>query len=177
MTGNVMVRVAEGRYRFYPLADVLAQGGVKVETKTCPTGRKEAVYEIPGSRVKRQRTPAEMRRDKLRGLGGGRSTLTAAERKSLETQLGVPIHDAQDARRVMRERGVRFMEKGEAVDEETDALIDYAEAGGTGEPPEILRHPGAFVPLRKPEAFNHAEEFKKAEARWREAGGRYPGEE
>lgn len=52
-----------------------------------------------------------------RGVGGAKVHLSAAERKSIERLTGVKVVDAQDARRAIKSTGMRFLEKGEELDE------------------------------------------------------------
>lgn len=52
-----------------------------------------------------------------RGIGGAKVHLSAAERKSIERLTGVKVFDAQDARRAIKAKGMRFLEKGEELDE------------------------------------------------------------
>lgn len=52
-----------------------------------------------------------------RGVGGAKVHLSAAERKSIERLTGVKVFDAQDARRAIKGTGMRFLEKGEELDE------------------------------------------------------------
>ena len=133
---KVCVQVAHGHYRMMPLVDVVAAGGVKAGTKTWPSGLSETVWEIPGY-------TRQAKDDGRRGLGNGRVVLTERERKSIERQIGVPVRDAQDARRKMKLRGIRPVEKGEFIDEVTKAHEDYAASGGEarGEPPPF-KFPG-----------------------------------
>ena len=42
-------------------------------------------------------------------FGTNRVTLNAKERESLETQLGVPIHDRHDADKVMKAKNLEFV--------------------------------------------------------------------
>lgn len=108
------------------------------------------------------RSPAAARGwSEERGLGTGRVVLTEKERRSLSMQLGVPIEDAQHARRVMKERGVRFEEKGEASYEEGNAFANGKEWNGRS-------------PLSGPRReyhFDHAEELKRQVALYKERGG------
>ena len=94
-----------------------------------------------------------------KGLGTG--TLTERERRSLEMQLGVPIQDAQHARAVMKAKGVRFEEKGEASYEEGNAMVQGREWGGRS-------------PLSGPRRefhFDHAAELQRQVAIYKERGG------
>lgn len=52
-----------------------------------------------------------------RGVGGARVYLSPEERKSIERLTGVPVWDAQDARAAIKAKGMRFLEKGEELDE------------------------------------------------------------
>jgi len=72
----------------------------------------------------------EKERSQNRGIGGGKVHLSAAERESLSRFIGAPVEDAQHARRLMKEKGMRFLERGERSEEIIDATIDYAESGG-----------------------------------------------
>lgn len=94
-----------------------------------------------------------------RGLGGGKVVLTERERRSLERQIGVPVADAQDARRKMKERGMRFLEKGEEMEATLQAQIDYADRDGRrrGEP-SPTQFPGwdKLAGAKAPAPFDHA---------------------
>lgn len=130
--------------------------------------RKSAILKLAGARDWSEN----------RGIGGSKVHLSAKERKSLERFIGCPVDDAQHARRLMKEKGLRFIEKGEFHDTETEALVRWAESGGEarGEvPPEILqRFPGwdMLAEGRKREwSFDHAKELARAESEYRERVG------
>ena len=76
-----------------------------------------------------------------RALGGAKVHLSQKERKSLERYIGLPVEDAQDARRKMKMKGMRFMEKGEELERILAAQQEYADCNGKarGLPPP---HPG-----------------------------------
>lgn len=74
-----------------------------------------------------------------RGVGGAKVHLSERERKSLENYIGLPVEDAQDARRKMRRRGVRFVEKGEEVDERFDAHVAAANGENVGDRLDLSR--------------------------------------
>lgn len=67
--------------------------------------------------------------------GLNKVTLTEREKKSLSKQLGEPVEDANHAKRIMREKGLRLMERGEKAWEQGDALEAWVDNGSTGECP------------------------------------------
>lgn len=120
---RVPVEYAHGCYRMMNLAEALLSGAVKAGWKRWPSGVRERVYRFPVTK----RTKED---DGSRGLGNGRVVLTERERVSLERYIGEPVRDAQDARKKMKAKGLRFTEKGEELDETCEAHIDYAMSGG-----------------------------------------------
>lgn len=97
-----------------------------------------------------------------RGIGGAKVHLSAAERKSIERFIGVPVEDAQDARRKMKERGFRFIERGEEMDNRLRLQKEWAEAGGekAGVPlPDGAGFPGwdKLGMMKTPEPFDFAD--------------------
>lgn len=121
-TDRVLTEVAPLTWRMLPLAEVLLSGGKRAGWKTWPTGLREKVYKLP-------RAVRTQKDDGAKGLDG-KVFLTQAERKSLERYIGEPVWDAQDAKRKMKAKNLRFSEKGEEAQERIDATIDYAEADG-----------------------------------------------
>ena len=101
-----------------------------------------------------------------RGIGGAKVHLSQKERKSIERMIGVPVEDAQDARRKMKERGFRFIDKGELVDQQTRATIDWADADGEKRglkrPAELEKFVGWDKLMGKTmdTSFDHAERLK-----------------
>lgn len=69
-----------------------------------------------------------------RGVGGAKVVLTQAEKSSLYNYTGVRVDDAQHARRVMKEKNVRFCEKGEQSYDMIDALKEHADTGNPLDP-------------------------------------------
>lgn len=67
--------------------------------------------------------------------GLNKVTLTEREKKSLSKQLGEQVEDANHAKRIMREKGLRLMERGEKAWEQGDALEAWADGGSQGECP------------------------------------------
>ena len=82
-------------------------------------------------------TAAEIAREQRLGHGGGlnKVTLTKAERDSIELQTGIPVVDAQDAKRALAAKGLRLLEKGEDVSRKE--LLDWHRSGAKGEPPRV----------------------------------------
>lgn len=91
-------------------------GASRMDTFTADETLRAAVEKVRG-------------RSGLRGIGGSKCVLTQAERKSLSEYIGQPVESAQDARRAMKAKGLRFAEKGEAGYEAFDALREHAETG------------------------------------------------
>ena len=65
-----------------------------------------------------------------RGLGNGRVHLSQRERKSIENITGIKVFDAQDARRALKMKGMRFQEPGEEAAEVFKQQIEYGESKG-----------------------------------------------
>lgn len=51
-----------------------------------------------------------------RGLGGAKVHLSVEERKAVERLTGIPVYDAQDARRAVKAKKMRHLEDGEELD-------------------------------------------------------------
>lgn len=135
---TVLVEVAPLTYRTFGLAQALLMGARRSGTKKWPSGLSEPLYVLPAA-VRRQKKD-----DGRRGLGSGRVVLTERERRSLETQIGEPVSDAQDARRKMAAKGMRLTEKGEFADEMLDALKEAGESGGPVDPRYSLENLDLF---------------------------------
>ena len=109
-----------------------------------------------------------------RALGGAKVHLSQKERLSIERHIGVPVADAQDARKKMKERGFRFLEKGEEMDRHLKAQKEWVENGGrdSGVPcPKEAQFQGwdAMGMMRKPEHFDFAERLAYHKQRLGEA--------
>lgn len=66
--------------------------------------------------------------EKVAGVFVVRNTLTAAERRSLSRLTGEKIQDMSHARRVMAEKGLRFVERGDAAYKTRQDLKDWHES-------------------------------------------------
>ena len=95
-----------------------------------------------------------------RGLGGAKVHLSAAERKSIERLTGVKVFDAQDARRAIKAKGMRFLESGEELDE----TLKKQEAG------EKVPFPGwdRLGVMKAPKPFNFEERYAANRERYGE---------
>lgn len=122
----VLMEVAPGVFKSAPRAYAVAVGAVHDRVKEWPTGVRDDVYVLPH----RTSSGATRTWSENRGLGGATVHLSEKERKSLETFIGEPVEDAQHARRLMREKGLRFLERGEETERVIAGTIDYAESGG-----------------------------------------------
>lgn len=105
-----MVEVYYGHYVPMDRGEALLRGARRSGFKTWPSGVRERVYRMP-------RMAAQSKKDDgHRGLDG-KVHLSQVERKSIERLTGIKVYDAQDARRAIKAKGMRFLEKGEELDE------------------------------------------------------------
>lgn len=152
MSEMVFAEVRPGRLRRMPREDAEANG-----------------YRIDGkSRLGefKQRAVLMTALDKVRGVhgtrgvGGAKVHLSAAERKSIERLTGIPVMDAQDARRAIKMKGMRFLEKGEELDE----TLKKQAAG------ESVPFPGwdRLGVMEKPKEFNFEERLARNRQRFGE---------
>lgn len=138
----------------------------KLLTQQPLTPREKREQERDRAEVANRRTVVEKlfgKRDgsENRGLGGAKVHLSRAERKSIENFTGIPVYDAQDARRALKAKGVRFIERGEETDTRFRAQREWVDAGGekSGVPmPAEAGFPGwdKLGMMKTPEPFDHA---------------------
>ena len=113
---------------------------------------------VPHDRVVEETALAKLRGTHgVRGLGGAKVHLSAAERKSIERLTGVKVWDAQDARRACKATNMRFLESGE----ELDVTLKKQDAG------EHVDFPGwdRLGVMPRPKEFNFEERLAYHEGR------------
>lgn len=137
----VFAEVRPGRLRRMSREDA-ERNGYRIDTKSRLDTFKEA--ETLRSAVEKIRGAHGPR-----GLGGAKVHLSAEERKAIERHTGIPVFDAQDARRAMKATGMRHLEPGEELDE----TLKRQEAG------EKVPFPGwdKLGLMKTPKPFNFEE--------------------
>ena len=150
----------------------------KLLTQQPPTPREKREQERERAEVATQRTVIEKLFGKRglsqeKGLGGAKVHLSQAERKSIENFTGVKVFDAQDARRALKAKGMRFLERGEETEAMLDAHVKWADSDGEkrGAPlPKECEFPGwdAYGIMPKVPVVDWQERLAYHQARERE---------
>lgn len=162
------------------LASSCVKRGISYKLLTAQplTPREKREQERDRAEVSTRRTAIEKlfgKRDgsENRGLGGSKVHLSAAERKSIENFTGIKVFDAQDARRALKAKGMRFLERGEETDAMLKAHVEWADSDGEkrGAPlPKECEFPGwdAYGIMQKVPVVDWKERLAYHQARERE---------